>query len=709
MYRKVIAFSLLAALLVSVGGGQVAARDVLADEQEYTRMRESMYNSIEEIRARLEARQEGEQPASAPVTVPETAASEAPAAPAPKKGSILDRIKGIWARSKGEKASAKTGRRKSGIGARVQAIWNGLKGKKAPSVPGPERVVPVAAPIRETTEVKEKDIILEVLPALTEISPPVEKAPEAAPRKMVSIRDRIKSIWNGFKGKKEYIEPESEQPKPALKKVTKGVLVRRIIFSGNTAVDDELLNGIVASHLGARLSLADLRALAEQVARYYHDQGCFLARVVIPQQDIRGGDVSFLVLEGRLGGISIAGNRRYREKYIRRAFSAVRPGETIRKQALERALLVVNNSSGIEAKSVLQTGKSVGATDIAINITERNRAGMSLSANNYGSKNTGRYRLTPRMTFPNVSGWGDEIGLSVISAPDTGDLLYGTMTYVTPLGARGRQLKAYVSDGSYEVGKEFDLLDIKGVGSSWGIGATYPQILGRVKSLTYEFWYEFKNSEHEMLGQIQSKDKISKLRLGLSLDRKDRRGRNLVAFNVHHGLGEALAGMPDESPLSSRSFALADNNFTKISFDYTRVERGNSRLFHIGRLSGQYSTDPLVSGEQWAIGGANSVRGHLQSTYLGDDGYTANWETRIALPGENYRRYQLVLFADHGLVYNKRPTTGQKEIQRISGVGLGLRVRCPDELDLRFDLGFPLGPDTGKDYVPYVQLMKRFE
>ncbi|MDP7422595.1 MAG: ShlB/FhaC/HecB family hemolysin secretion/activation protein, partial [bacterium] len=451
-------------------------------------------------------------------------------------------------------------------------------------------------------------------------APPAAEAPEPVqvpakvPRKKRGIQGKIRDIWDSLKGKKVTTKPvpvkreKPAAPKPAKKEEPAAdeprVMTHRIIFSGNSIFDGETLNGVVGASMGQYFSLAELRALAEQVAQHYHDQGYFLTRVAIPQQDVKDGTVTFSVLEGRLGDLTVSGSKRYREKYIRRVFSVVKAGEPIRKQDLERALLTLNNSSGIEAKSVLQAGKTVGSTDLIIRVAEQSMAESSVSVNNFGSRSTGRYRITPWVTFPNLSGRGDEISMSAISAPDTSDLLYGNLTYMTPIDGKGRQIKAYVSGGRYEVGKEFDVLDIKGDGFSYGIGVTHPQVLSRSKSLTYDLWYEFKDSEHEMLGQTSSKDKISKVRLGASLDQKDRKGRSFVNFNVHQGLGDSLNGMPDKSTLSSRSFALADNRFTKYSLDFTRVEGVNPHIFHIARFSGQYSTKSLVSGEQRAIGGA---------------------------------------------------------------------------------------------------------
>lgn len=597
---------------------------------------------------------------------------------------------------------------------------------KTKKTPGrrPEKIVPIAVPAADVPEPPA------AAPPAVEASETVTTRDETTREKHSTevLQEKLKAIWGRVKGEQEpparkpekvaapsVQEKEAPEISPAVEEgVTEEpveeprVSVRRINFSGNSMFDAEVLREAAGLRPGREFSLAGLESMAARVARYYNDQGYFLTQVVVPKQQIRDGVLTLLVLEGRLDEIIVTGHKRYGEKYIRRAFSALQPGQPIRKRSLERALLILNDTSGIEAASRLKAGASTGTTKLVIEVLEKNRAESSLEFNNFGTKSSGRQRIAPRIDWPNVSGRGDSLGLSAVTAPNVDDLLFGQLSYGTPLGTEGYQLKAYVSGGRFEVSQEFAVLDIKGDSFSWGLGVSYPHYLSRGKSVTYEAWLEFNDSEHSLLGTTTSKDQISKLRIGLNHDKRDRKGRNFFSFNVHHGLGENLGGMPDEDTLSSRSFSLADNRFTKFTFDFTRVEGTNPRLFHLARFSGQVSTESLVSGEQWAIGGANSVRGHLQSTYLGDHGYTINLETRLALSRDDSNRCQLVLFADHGMVRVKKPTTGQEDRQRLSGIGLGVRANLPQSGVLRFDLGFPLGPDSGKSVAPYIQLNKRF-
>jgi len=490
-------------------------------------------------------------------------------------------------------------------------------------------------------------------------------------------------------------------------------VVRRIKFAGNSVVDDEALNKIAGPQQGKTLSLADLQILASQVTQHYHDLGYSLAQVVVPEQDLQSGDVTLRILEGRLGELSVAGNERYRESRIRQAFSQLRPGEPIRLQSLERGLLLLNETSGIQASSVLKVGKETGTTDIALNVVENNEPTGSWEVNNFGTRLSSRYRIAPSVVVPNVSGRGDSVGVRVVAGTNLSDLLFGDLTYTTPVRGDGTKVSAHVGGGRFEVGEEFALLGIKGRGLSWGLGVSRPLERSRMKSLTLEGGLEVDDSKQSLLGATTSDDRIRKLRVGLSLDEKHNNGRNFVSVSVQQGLGTLLGGMANDDPLSSRSFSFADDQFTKFSLDLTRVQRLNPRALVIGRLSGQYSTSSLVVGEQFCIGGADSVRGHPQSSYLGDDGFTLSLEARLSpLPESNeyHDRFQLALFADHGTVKTKRPGVGQSGSHSIFGVGFGVRANLPDDLNLRADLGFALGsePISGGTAVPYIQLSRPF-
>jgi hemolysin activation/secretion protein len=479
-------------------------------------------------------------------------------------------------------------------------------------------------------------------------------------------------------------------------------MVSDVEFVGNSIFDSRSLMAVVKPDLGKELSLDELRVIADRVAQYYRDGGYFLAQVIIPEQDIlaQKGLVKFTVLEGRLGELAVSGTKRFSEDRVRDAFLDVRKGEPLRKQNVERSLLVLNADSGIQTSSVFRPGAETGTTNLDVAIKEKKRVEGSIEMNNLGVKSTGKNRVSPQLTFNNLTGRGDSLGVQGIKALDADKMYYAGANYATPIGAKGFQLKTYGSRGSFAVGQEFASLDIKSKTASWGLGGYYPLILNQGTTVSSELWLESKDFRQTMLSDVKTvDDRVRKVRAELfNLDHQDMSGRTILGLGVHKGLGEKLGGMKNDAPLSSRSFAKADNSFTKITPSFARAQSINDRIMLIGRLSGQYAVDPLVAGEQWSIGGMDSVHGHQSGVFLGDHGYTANLEARVTVLKTPKSTYQMLFFGDHGMIKIKKPVLGQKAKESISGTGVGLYAKIYD-YNFRIDWGVPVGQKTGDSSI----------
>ena len=87
------------------------------------------------------------------------------------------------------------------------------------------------------------------------------------------------------------------------------VLVKGFSFSGNTVISQAELEALTQPYVEQALTLPDLERIAAAVADLYKQRGYTLASAYIPQQRIQFGMVEISVLEGRLGDISVSGNR----------------------------------------------------------------------------------------------------------------------------------------------------------------------------------------------------------------------------------------------------------------------------------------------------------------------------------------------------------------------------------------------------------------
>lgn len=236
-------------------------------------------------------------------------------------------------------------------------------------------------------------------------------------------------------------------------------------------------------------------------------------------------------------------------------------------------------------------------------------------------------------------------------------------------------------------------------------------LLTQKTTIKSELWFESKDfKQTEFNGALKTvDDRVRKIRIGVAnIDTQDLKGRTIATFEVHQGLGEVAGAMKNSSLLSSRSFSKADNNFTHLNPTLLRAQSITDRWLLIGRLSGQYGFEPQVAGEQWAIGGMNSVHGHQASVYLGDSGFTTNLESRYTLLKTKRSKYEFLLFGDQGTTYLDKPALRQKARKTIAGAGVGLGADLYDALDVRLDWGFPIGPVTSDKSIFYFEVQYSF-
>lgn len=478
------------------------------------------------------------------------------------------------------------------------------------------------------------------------------------------------------------------------------VLVQRFSFIGNTALTSETLSEIVKDLPGKVLTLAELRSAAERVADYYHQQDYFLAKVILPEQSIDDGNITLQIFEGKLGQITISGNKSYREGFLHKYFSDMKQDGIIQQGSLESALLLVNDLPGIKAKSVLRAGAEKGDTDIVIDVEESPRIQGSIEASSFGSRN---WRS---VSFTSYGQRGSSFSTRVVNGSMPSSLSFVNASYSMPTDTRGTRVNMYMLKGDFGVGQEFASLNITGKASAYGAAITHPMIMTRAKSVTAELGFDIRNSEQDMLSFTSSRDRIRVLRLGVHHNTENTGSRAFTSLFLQQGLGSMFGGMNDNDPLSSRSTAGADGRFTKLSFNSTRIQGLKPKSFLIMRLSGQVSSRSLVVGEQMAIGGIDSVHGYYPSEYLGDNGIQVNLEARFASSATQPERFQTALFADWALTSVKEPVLGQSKSVSLLGVGLGIRTNIFKDISIRADVGFSLGrrPSDGGRAIPYLQI-----
>jgi hemolysin activation/secretion protein len=506
--------------------------------------------------------------------------------------------------------------------------------------------------------------------------------------------------------------PESSR-QPARSAIVKGFL-----FNGNTVIGKEQLESITEPYIGQPLELLLLESAAQAVTDYYRKKGYTLASAYVPQQDIKFGVVELAVLEGRIGDITVSGNKHYSSSFIKGHFAQAMEENVARNDSLERGLLLLNEYPGLKTSATLEPGKSAGATDVHVTAEDKRPLHFMLDMNNYGFNNISRYRFGAGVEVGNVLVDGGTLTLNGIMGNHPNQLLFGMANYSMPIGVHGTKLVVGGSEGKFDVGAELAALQIRGRITTGDIALTHPFIKSRFQNLLGEVGFSAKHNKLTLLDNQISDDNIRALKLGVNWDRLDLSGRWYASIYGFQGLGQFLGGMSDNSVQSTRQGA--DNRFTKATLAAGRIQSLGHNVLLVVKGSGQITTGPVVVIEQMLLGGPDSVRGYQLGERFVDEGYTVSAETRIpffpSLVPTALKETQGAIFIDYGAGLLRNPSPGEQRSTSMTGTGVGLQTQLPwYSSNVRLDLGFPIGPKPiggtiAGDRSPmfYFQVMTRF-
>jgi hemolysin activation/secretion protein len=496
------------------------------------------------------------------------------------------------------------------------------------------------------------------------------------------------------------------------------IFVKGFSFSGNTVISRNELEIVTQPYVGQSLDLSALEQVASLITDLYQRKGYTLATAYIPQQDIRFGIVEVAVLEGRLGEITVSGNRHYSTDFIRGSFAQAMEEHVIRNLSLERALLLLNDYPDLKVSALLEPGTSTGSTNVHVKAEDSFPIHVSFDYNNYGFNTISRNRFGGGVEIGNVLFDGATLNLNGIIGDHPDQLQFETVGYAVPLGVHGTKLVLSGSNGRFDVGAELAALQIRGTIKTYDISVTHPFIKSRFQTLLAEAGFASKDTQLFTLGTLTGDSQIRVAKLGMNYDRLDLSGRTYFTLYGFQGLGELLGGMDNNAPMSTRQGA--DDQFTKATLAAGRIQSLGHDVLIVLKANGQATTRPLVVIEQMLLGGPDSVRGYQLGERFVDEGYTLSAETRVplfpSLLPTALKSTQAVAFLDHGAGRLRNPQPGEQASTSLTGTGVGLQTELPYySMRFRADVGFPIGPKPNggtiagdRSPIFYLQAMTRF-
>ena len=486
------------------------------------------------------------------------------------------------------------------------------------------------------------------------------------------------------------LEENKEEQKHYDAKDEVRIKVTRFRVTGQDVLPREDVDAILDSYKKKELNFSELMQISDKLTALFKKKGYMLAKVYLPEQNLDDGTVEYIVVIGRLGNIKVENRSGLSEAAINRQTSALKTGEYVRRQNVERAVWLLNDLSGADARVLFSPGKEEGTTDILIQVDPQKGKHGSVFADNYGNRYTGYYELGMTYDIWNPAHQGDQLSLAVNT---TGRKeRYGSFNYRIPLWKDGFTMDAGYSYLGYHLGKEYDMLYARGTARVYHVGMDYAFERSSRQNVYGGIRYEYSRLRDEYRAfDLDYADKHSHAAIfslygdksasdGVTSWRFDWKWGNLT-FNNNE--------IPDE--LDTKG------TYSKANVTVMRRQDLTNRLYLNLVGSAQLASRNLDSSEKMSLGGINGVRAYPRSEGSGDNGYLLRAEMRYLMPVKRYdQMLQAAVYVDHGGIKINRTGhsyAGYDNFRRLQGVGVGLIWTRKDDWWVRADYAWRLGAE----------------
>ena len=467
------------------------------------------------------------------------------------------------------------------------------------------------------------------------------------------------------------------------------------VVEGNTVLPAVAIERAVMNFLGPQRRVSDVERARDALERAYRNAGYLTVLVDIPEQQVGpDGLVRLRVIEGRVERQRVSGARYFSLGWIRARTPELAPGNVPHFPTAQREIAELNRNQDRQVTPVLRPGLTPGTVEFDLKVEDKLPVHGNIELTNRYSASTSPLRVGAQLRYDNL--WQREHGVAVNlltapAAPDQVNVLSGS--YLLPLRERDEVLTFYAVRSRSQVAA-IGTLNVLGDGDIYGI--RWIMSLRALPEWTHSFTfgYDYKDFREQvnLAGSDAVRTPISYSQFSLAYAATlGGRGRQTQASAALNFGPRNLFGNAQQEFANKRFGGTA--NYIYLRADLTHTQRLPASFVLVGRVDVQATGQPLISNEQFALGGVDSVRGYLEAEQLGDRGVRGRVELRTPRLAAEFKHIdELVLlgFYDAATARVINPLPGQTDQFRLASGGVGVRVRAQRALVAGFDVAVPL-------------------
>lgn len=481
---------------------------------------------------------------------------------------------------------------------------------------------------------------------------------------------------------------------PALAAGERRFDVMEYVIEGNSVLPQLDLERAVYPHLGPAKTLADLEMARTALEKAYHDAGYLTVLVDIPEQKVSEGTVQLRVTEGRVERLKVAGNRYHSRDEIRAGAPSLAAGEVPNFSDAQQDLAALSRTPDRRVTPLLRPGRTPGTVEVELKVDDALPLHGSVELNNKQSPDTTARRFEAALRYDNLWQKGHSAGLSFQNSPlNTDQVEVLTGTYSVPLDTG--TLAGYVVGSNSNLATAASST-VLGKGTTFGLRYIRPLPARGTyfHSLTAGFDIKDFDETTNLIGADTASKPIRYVPFGLQYTGGVAGERVQWQFNL--GATWSLRGFSDRTVICDDGLLHdqfdckrggAKSNFAVLRGDLQRSQSFEGGWDMTARLDFQAASQPLVSNEQFAAGGVDSVRGYLDAERTGDAALRGRIELRTpALWPQSGVDTRALGFLDWASLRVQQPDPEQESSFAIGSWGVGLRLKDGSGLRLALDL-----------------------
>jgi hemolysin activation/secretion protein len=451
--------------------------------------------------------------------------------------------------------------------------------------------------------------------------------------------------------------------------------------------------------LGPNKSVDDVEKARAALEKAYHDKGYQTVSVSVPQQNAQAKVISLKVIELKVGRLRVKNSRYFDLNKIKDKAPSLKEGTVPNFTDVTKDIVALNQWPDRRVTPALRAGVTPGTVDVDLNVEDKVPLHASVELNNRQSPNTSPLRVTSTVHYDDLWQRGDSFSFSYQVAPRRpSDAEVFSGSYL----ARVDDVD-WLSVLFYAVKSDSNVATVGGtniVGPGTIVGSraviTLPTRENFFHTLSVGFDYKHFDQTVTLSGSgftspVTYYPVVASYGAAFQNEKFTTQLNAALTYNTR-----PLSSDPTD--FDNKRFA-ASASFIHLNADLSHTQELPEGFQLYGKIQGQVADGPLVSSEQFSVGGLDTVRGYLESEVLGDNGIVGNLELRSPNVGDllqkemkdetgqgaprfaTFNEWRFFGFADAGTATVLSPLPEQQFEFDVWSYGIGTRFKILNYLN----------------------------